>query len=237
MSFSSGQTLTAAGLDAALMAVTPPNAPLLSGTGTTFGAVAIGANLTLSVAGTLSATGVITNAGLGLADSAGTVSLGTIAAGSLMGNAGSVAAVPGAVAVGANLTLSVAGTLSATGVITAAASGLTANAGTVSLGTLASAGLLGGELGAAPGVITLGTKFQLRWQHVERGWQQWWIQCGWRRPDEQRQHGQPRPVEPLRVRNQRRHAQRDWDDPQHRAEPDIPVCIGLEHHRHHHARR
>jgi hypothetical protein len=79
-------------------------------------AIAIGANLLLG-AGTLSATGVQTVvAGTGLAGgtitSSGTISLGTIPAGDIMGNSGTIGATPTGVAIGANLTLA-AGTLSA----------------------------------------------------------------------------------------------------------------------------
>jgi hypothetical protein len=194
MSFTSGETLTAEALDAALDAVTPPSAELLSGTGTTFavvtvgagltesggtlslasiaggslmgnagtvagvpGALEIGANLSLSVSGTLSATGGITSAGSGLTASGSTMSLATIAGGSLMGNAGTVAAVPGALAIGANLSLSVSGTLSATGVFAAAGSGLTASGSTVSLATIAAGSLMGngGTASAVPGALAV----------------------------------------------------------------------------------
>jgi hypothetical protein len=156
-SFTAGQTLTAAALNLAFGNVTPPSAELLSGTGTTFAAVTIGTNLSLSVSGTLSVTGVITGIGSGLALSGGSASLATIAGGSLMGNAGTVAAVPGALAIGANLSLSVGGTLSATGVITSAGSGLTASGSTVSLATIAGGSLMGnaGSAAAVPGALAV----------------------------------------------------------------------------------
>jgi hypothetical protein len=67
--------------------------------------------------------GTVSNlvAGAGLAGgtitTAGTVSLGALPAGSLMGNAGTLAAVPGAIAVGAGVTLSTGGTLGNSGVL------------------------------------------------------------------------------------------------------------------------
>lgn len=67
--------------------------------------------------GTVSA--VVAGAGLvgGTISTSGTVSLSPLAAGSLMGNAGTLAAVPGSVAIGPGITLSSAGTLSNDGVI------------------------------------------------------------------------------------------------------------------------
>jgi hypothetical protein len=61
---------------------------------------------------------VVAGAGLagGTISTSGTVSLGTLAPGSLMGNSGPLAAVPGAIAVGSGVTLA-AGTLSNTGVV------------------------------------------------------------------------------------------------------------------------
>ncbi len=66
-----------------------------------------GGTVTKIVAGTGLAGGTIV--------SIGTISLGTIAASSLMGNSTTVGAVPGAIAIGAGITLSVGGTLSAAG--------------------------------------------------------------------------------------------------------------------------
>lgn len=85
--------------------------------------VTLGAGLTLTVGGTLSATnaGSVTSivAGPGLAGgtitSTGTVSLATSGAGKLIGNPGTAAAIYSDVTVGSGLTLSVGGTLSATG--------------------------------------------------------------------------------------------------------------------------
>lgn len=67
--------------------------------------------------GTGTVTQVVAGAGLagGTIATTGTISLGTIAAGDLMGNSGTAGAVPAGIAVGSGLTLSVAGTLSATG--------------------------------------------------------------------------------------------------------------------------
>lgn len=127
--FVSGQTLSADSLNAGFAGVTPPSAQLLAGTGSSFAEVVIGANLSLSVSGTLSATGVFNVAGSGLASSGGSVSLGPLAAGSLMGNYGTVSGVPGAVAIGANLSLSPSGTLSLAAL---AAGSLMGNAGTAS---------------------------------------------------------------------------------------------------------
>jgi hypothetical protein len=129
MTFESGQTLSAAALNAGFAGVTPPSAQLLAGTGSSFAEVVIGANLSLSVAGTMSATGVFNAAGSGLASSGGTVSLGQLSAASLMGNAGTVAGVPGAVAIGADLSLSPSGTLSLSAL---AAGSLMGNGGTAS---------------------------------------------------------------------------------------------------------
>jgi hypothetical protein len=85
---------------------------------------------------------VVAGAGLagGTITTTGTVSLGAIAAGSLLGNAGTLSAVPGAVAVGSGITLS-AGTLSASGVVS-----FNSRAGSVSL----TSGDVTGALGYTP---------------------------------------------------------------------------------------
>lgn len=72
-------------------------------------------------------------AGSGIAVSGGsTIALGTIPAGDLMGNPGSVAAAPSGVVVGSGLTLTSAGTLNAAaGVVTAVGLGLSLNGGTI----------------------------------------------------------------------------------------------------------
>lgn len=107
-----------------------------------------------------SVTSVVAGAGLagGTITNSGTVSLGTIAAGDLLGNSGSVAAVPTGVAIGANLTLS-AGTLSASGGgggVTLSAHSILGNDGTVSAaGTSVAIGtnltLVSGTLSASSG--------------------------------------------------------------------------------------
>ena len=123
--------------------------------------VAVGANLTLTPGGTLSATAVagttttiVAGAGLsggtisttgtlavvvgsGLALTGGTVNLASIAAATLLGNGGAVGAVPTGVAVGAALSL---------------------NSGTINLASIAAATLLGngGTVNAVPSAITLG---------------------------------------------------------------------------------
>jgi hypothetical protein len=66
--------------------------------------------VTVSVGQALSSVG----AGLTIS-AAGTVALGTIPAGELMGNAGTVAAAPSGITIGSGLSLSAAGTLTATG--------------------------------------------------------------------------------------------------------------------------
>lgn len=173
MTFAPGQTLTAAEMNL----LVPPNAGLLGGTGTTFATVAVGNNLTLA-SGTLNASAgtgvssVVAGAGLagGTITSTGTLSLGTIAAGDLMGNSGTVGAVPGGVAIGANLTLA-SGTLSASagsGVTSVATgAGLTGGpitaGGTVSLANVNAATLLGnsGTVSAAPSAIAVGANLTL----------------------------------------------------------------------------
>lgn len=128
----------------------------------------IGAGLTVATAGTLSALVAATGAGLAL--NSGTVSLGTIAASSLMGNGATAGAVPTAVAVGANLTLSTSGTLSASNPGTGTITGLTITAsaflnggsitgtGTISSPTLAASSLIGNSTtaGSAAAAIALG---------------------------------------------------------------------------------
>jgi hypothetical protein len=85
---------------------------------------------------------VVAGSGLagGTITSTGTISLGSIPAGELMGNAGASAAVPSGVAIGANLSLSASGTLSAlvqpqqwqAGTVTALGNLLSINSGTLS---------------------------------------------------------------------------------------------------------
>lgn len=113
-------------------------------------ALAIGSNLTLSTGGTLSAsapgTGTVTSvatSGLvtgGTITSAGTISLSAIAAGALVGNAGTVSAVPAAIPLGSHLTYA-SGTLDATGYISAnqtiTLSGDVTGAGTTAITTTA----------------------------------------------------------------------------------------------------
>lgn len=130
--------------------------------GTTW--VAVGAGTVEEiVAGTGLAGGTITNSG--------TISLGTIAAGELFGNAGTVGAVPTGIAVGAGLSLSPGGTISATGttgvtsvVIAASAflnAGTITGTGTVSSPTLSATGLLGGTIGTAASIVAIGTNLAL----------------------------------------------------------------------------
>ena len=104
-------------------------------------AVAIGANLSFA-AGTLSASGggstttIVAGSGLsgGTITTSGTISLAAIAAASLSGNSGTVAAVPAAIAIGSNITLA-SGTLSAsnpgTGTVTNIATGAGLSGGPV----------------------------------------------------------------------------------------------------------
>jgi hypothetical protein len=86
---------------------------------------------------------VVAGAGLagGTITTTGTVSLGALAAGTLMGNAGTLTAVPGAITVGSGLTLSPAGTLSNAGVFS-----FNSRAGAVSLAS----GDVTGALGYTP---------------------------------------------------------------------------------------
>lgn len=89
-------------------------------------------------------TQLVAGAGLagGTISSTGTISLGTIAADSLLGNAGTVGAVPTAIVIGAGLTVA-AGTIAATGgatqwnagTVTAVGNGLEINGGTIAADT------------------------------------------------------------------------------------------------------
>ena len=110
-------------------------------------------------------------AGPGLAGgtitSAGTISLGTVAAGDILGNSSTISAVPTAVAIGSGLTLA-SGTLTATtigadewqaGTVTNIGANLTLAAGTIALvGTPVIAGLIGsGATLSVTGVTGVGT--------------------------------------------------------------------------------
>jgi hypothetical protein len=121
-------------------------------------------------------TQIVAGAGLagGTITSTGTVSLATIAASSLMGNAAGSSAVPGAVAIGSGLSLSAGGTLTATGAIgtIVTANGLTANGtlggtltanGTIGLETLAASSLFGNAATVAGtmGAIAIGSGLSL----------------------------------------------------------------------------
>ena len=108
----------------------------------------------LSIAGgTLAASwqgGSVAAVSGGVRVSSGTLSLSTIAATTLLGNAGTVAALPAGVAVGANLTLTPGGTLNASpGLSTIAATTLLGNAATVSAVPAAIA--VGANLTLTPG--------------------------------------------------------------------------------------
>lgn len=140
----------------------------------------IGSGVTVT-SGTLSATGsggtvteVVAGSGLagGTITNAGTVSLGTIAAGDLMGNPGAAGAVPSGVAVGSGLSLSASGTLTASGsggtvtqVIAGSglAGGTITTTGTISLGTIAAGDILGnpGTAAAVPSGVAIGSGLSL----------------------------------------------------------------------------
>lgn len=100
-----------------------------------------------------SGSGVVV-AGSGIVVTSGsTVSLGTIAAGDILGNSGTVAATPSATAIGAGLTLA-SGTLSATGA-TAANTGAVLNSGTVQVNNATTlAGTAAGTVTIAPATGT-----------------------------------------------------------------------------------
>ena len=145
----------------------------------------------LSIAGgTLAASwqgGSVAAVSGGVRVSSGTLSLSTIAATTLLGNAATVSAVPAAIAVGANLTLTPGGTLSATAVVgttttvvagaglsggtisttgtlaVVVGSGLALTGGTVNLGTVAAATLLGNSatIGAVPTGVAVGAALSL----------------------------------------------------------------------------
>ena len=125
--------------------------------------IAVGANLTLTAAGTLNATtvsGTTTTivAGTGLAggtiDTTGTISLGTVAASELLGNYGTAAGVPVGVVLGSGLTLLPAGTLQLGGTATLAAETVT---GLLNAGTVASTGSVTGATGSITGLLNAGT--------------------------------------------------------------------------------
>jgi hypothetical protein len=103
--------------------------------------------ITLSTGGGGSVSAVIINAApflnAGTITATGTITAATLAASSLLGNAGTVAAVPGAVAIGSGLSLSTGGTLTTSAL---AATSLLGNAGTVA---------------AVPGAITIGANLTL----------------------------------------------------------------------------
>lgn len=85
--------------------------------------------------GTGTVTQIVAGAGLsgGTITSAGTVSLGTIAASSLMGNAGTAGAVPGAITIDPSLSLNVGGTLALGAIASFGSGGTTAVAGAATL--------------------------------------------------------------------------------------------------------
>lgn len=134
-------------------------------TNTGWGQPAGVAGVSTVVAGTGLAGGTITGTG--------TISLGTIAAGELFGNAGTVAGIPTGVTLGAGLTLSPDGTISATGttgvtdVVVAGSAFLNAgtitNTGTISSPNLAAQSLIGNgaTTAAAAGVIAIGANLTL----------------------------------------------------------------------------
>lgn len=120
-----------------------------------------------------SVTSVVAGSGLagGTITTAGTISLGTIVATSLLGNAGTVSAVPSAVAIGSGLSLAASGTLSATGggsvTSVVAGTGLSGGtitaSGTVALATRTASTLMGnpGTAAATPSDITIGSGLTL----------------------------------------------------------------------------
>lgn len=119
-----------------------------------------------------SVTSVVAGSGLngGTITSSGTISLGTIAATSLLGNAGTVTAVPAAVSIGSGLSLATNGTLSATGsggsvtsVVTNASpylnAGTITSAGTITASTIAASSIIANATtaGAVPTGVPIGT--------------------------------------------------------------------------------
>jgi hypothetical protein len=147
MTFTPGQTLTAAELNAALAAVTPPaNAPLIGSTGTAFVLVNIGSGLAIN-SGTLEATagsGTVTEIVAGAGLNGGTITTdGTLTANYQAGTL---------TAIGAGLTIT-SDTLVAqwqSGVVSDLGSGLSLNSG-----TLTASG--GSEEWTAGDVNTVGT--------------------------------------------------------------------------------
>lgn len=141
---------------------------------------ALGTGVSL-VGGTISATGsggsvtsVVAGSGLngGTISTTGTISLGTITATSLLGNAGTVTGVPAAVAIGSGLSLATNGTLTATGsggsvtsVVagTGLSGGTITSAGTVALATRTASTLMGnpGTAVATPSDVTIGSGLSL----------------------------------------------------------------------------
>lgn len=145
MTFTAGQTLTAASLNAAFDNLIPPTADLLGGasglpvgrtvgTGLSFSSSTLLANWRLGLVTSLSnmtlvggvleatlsggtVTSLATGSGLtgGPITNSGTVSLATRTASTIMGNPGTAAAVPSDIAIGSGLTLASNGTLTATG--------------------------------------------------------------------------------------------------------------------------
>jgi hypothetical protein len=149
-----------------------------AGTSAVPAAVPIGGGLSFNSGTLTSPSGTVTSvtAGTGLAGgaitNAGTVSLATRTAGTLMGNPGTAAATPSDITIGAGVTLSTGGTLSATGsggTVTnvATGTGLTGgpvtNTGTVSLATRTASTLMGnpGTAAATPSDITVGAGLAL----------------------------------------------------------------------------
>jgi hypothetical protein len=87
--------------------------------------------------------GTVSAVGTSLAITSGTINLGTVAAGNILGNSGSVGAIPTATAIGANLTIA-AGTLSASagGSTTTIIAGSNLNVGAGPGGTITTSGTL-----------------------------------------------------------------------------------------------
>lgn len=105
----------------------------------------IGAGLTIATAGTLSAD--LAAIGAGLALNSGTVSLAAIAATTLLGNSGSVAATPTAIAIGANVTLA-GGTLSVANSGTGTVTDIATSGSGISGGPITGSGTLAVEWNA-----------------------------------------------------------------------------------------
>lgn len=159
------------------LAQSPPPVNIIAGPGATFtpGPNYHGGTATLTATGTATTTTIVAGACLtgGTISTSGTIAEASIAAGTLAGNAGTVAACPTAIAIGADITLSPTGTLSATapnpGTVTriiagtGLAGGTITNAGTVSLAARGASSLMGNPAvgTAVPSDVTIGNNLTL----------------------------------------------------------------------------